>query len=270
MVPSSDPNPSDHPVVDGGATRSPSSSISDSEVLRLCWDEYKLLQDKIDKIGTFKFQIKGWAVTIVSGFIVGSYAASAPVYVFLLLPFVVVMFWLLEENQSIRGWRYGSLARSLETKVGRMLSTSGKHHPRICGTSLLPRSLRAATRPDGLLALLAGVKAGRLGFWCIRHSTNLFYCSLLLVTILVVALRVIEPPRRSTPKSPMSASVQTREPDLVVHVVGAAGPPAPAGVQGGRGPQEPPGPQGPLGPQGPPASVDATQLGVDKIQPEAP
>src|SRR6266849_962940 len=28
-------------------------------------DEYKILQDKIDKIGAFRFTIKGWSVTVV-------------------------------------------------------------------------------------------------------------------------------------------------------------------------------------------------------------
>jgi len=28
-------------------------------------DEYKILQDKIDKIGGFRFTIKGWSVTAV-------------------------------------------------------------------------------------------------------------------------------------------------------------------------------------------------------------
>lgn len=37
-------------------------------------DEYKLLQDKIDKIGGFRFTIKGWSVTAV---IAASAAGSA-------------------------------------------------------------------------------------------------------------------------------------------------------------------------------------------------
>ena len=29
-------------------------------------DEYKILQDKIDKIGAFRFTIKGWSVTVIA------------------------------------------------------------------------------------------------------------------------------------------------------------------------------------------------------------
>jgi hypothetical protein len=44
-----------------GRTEPASSEIDD----KLLFDEYKLLQDKIDRIGAYKFQIKGLTITLV-------------------------------------------------------------------------------------------------------------------------------------------------------------------------------------------------------------
>ncbi|MGB6942140.1 MAG: hypothetical protein WBE37_07090 [Bryobacteraceae bacterium] len=38
---------------------------TDKDLLDQLSSEYKILQDKIDKIGAFKFTIRGWSVTIV-------------------------------------------------------------------------------------------------------------------------------------------------------------------------------------------------------------
>jgi hypothetical protein len=43
----------------------------------LRWDEYKLLQDKLDKIGDFKFRVKTWAASLAGLFVVGSEAIKA-------------------------------------------------------------------------------------------------------------------------------------------------------------------------------------------------
>jgi hypothetical protein len=36
---------------------------------KLAWEEYKLLQDKLDKLGDFRFRVKSWTVTVGSGLI---------------------------------------------------------------------------------------------------------------------------------------------------------------------------------------------------------
>ena len=62
--------------------------------------EYKILQDKIDKIGAFRFTVKGWSVTLV----IASIFATAgdedvnPLVLLFLLVFVV-LFNRLERKQ---------------------------------------------------------------------------------------------------------------------------------------------------------------------------
>ena len=41
-------------------------------------DEYKILQDKIDKIGGFRFTIKGWSVTAVVAATAAASATKSP------------------------------------------------------------------------------------------------------------------------------------------------------------------------------------------------
>lgn len=46
-------------------------------VMKLAWDEYKLLQDKLDKLGDFRFRVKGWAISLGAVLTVGGAAARA-------------------------------------------------------------------------------------------------------------------------------------------------------------------------------------------------
>ena len=66
------------------------------------WEEYKLLQEKLDKIGDFRFRIKSWAMTLITGFIVGGFASNIPSTIYLIggLP-IIAMFHMFDRNQSI-------------------------------------------------------------------------------------------------------------------------------------------------------------------------
>ncbi len=55
--------------------------------------EYKILQDKIDKIGAFKFTIRGWSVTIVAAS--GTGAATAHLSAPFLIPGLIVLVFIL-------------------------------------------------------------------------------------------------------------------------------------------------------------------------------
>jgi hypothetical protein len=64
--------------------------------LNIEWEEYKILQDKIDSIGDFRFRVKGWTVTLIVGFILGGFATSLPSFAFLLGLLIVFGFHSLE------------------------------------------------------------------------------------------------------------------------------------------------------------------------------
>jgi hypothetical protein len=80
-------------------------------------DEYKILQDKIDKIGAFRFTIKGWAVAAVGA---ATAAASATKSVAVAgfvssgLAILVVFFFKFEVEQVRLSRLFGSLAGKIE------------------------------------------------------------------------------------------------------------------------------------------------------------
>jgi hypothetical protein len=84
-------------------------------------DEYKLLQDKIDKIGAFRFTIKGWSVTaVVAGLIAGSTGkgASQMVVAGILTIFLCWFFWL-ERDQVKLSWRFSARIMEIEDHIKR-------------------------------------------------------------------------------------------------------------------------------------------------------
>jgi hypothetical protein len=84
--------------------------------------EYKIVQDKIDKIGSFQFTIRGWSITLViaSVFGVASSTSTSP-YILLILPFIILAFFLMERKQQWLSERFGSRAFQIEQQVRRLV-----------------------------------------------------------------------------------------------------------------------------------------------------
>jgi hypothetical protein len=68
----------------------------------LAWDEYKLLQDKIDRIGDFRFRVKQWLALFPAALVAG-FDKINPEHWWLLLSVSVffVAFYVLELDQSV-------------------------------------------------------------------------------------------------------------------------------------------------------------------------
>jgi hypothetical protein len=77
-------------------------------------DEYKILQDKIDKIGGFRFTVKGWSVTITTAALAAAGAAKIPFFLPFVLILLVVVFFLLEHEQWEHSLRFGRRALQIE------------------------------------------------------------------------------------------------------------------------------------------------------------
>jgi len=63
-------------------------------------NEYKILQDKIDKIGAFKFTIRGWSLTLVVASCIGATTAKPPPRLLWGLIVFVLVFLVLERTQT--------------------------------------------------------------------------------------------------------------------------------------------------------------------------
>jgi hypothetical protein len=90
--------------------------------------EYKILQEKIDKIGAFSFTVKGWSVTLVvaSIFAVGANRQVRAELLLLLLLFVA-LFFLLERKQSRLSFIFGKRLLELERLIRRVRTTDPDH-----------------------------------------------------------------------------------------------------------------------------------------------
>jgi hypothetical protein len=90
-------------------------------------DEYKMLQDKIDKIGAFRFTIKGWSVTAV----VAALATANPkdistaCIVSLGLVIMLVFFFRFEREQVKLGLLFGYRAGRIEDAFARIRRGKG-------------------------------------------------------------------------------------------------------------------------------------------------
>jgi hypothetical protein len=89
-------------------------------------NEYNILQDKIDKIGAFRFTIKGWSITVI---LAAAFASAStvkiPAWLWLvsLLGFLV-LFFLFELEQTKLRYRFVQRCISIESAITRVLRTA--------------------------------------------------------------------------------------------------------------------------------------------------
>lgn len=81
------------------------------------WEEYKLLQGKVDSIGAFKFQVRGWAITLIGAFLVSGISANITPYAFLGGLAIIGMFFLIDRNQQVWQTAYVNRLAQLEVKL---------------------------------------------------------------------------------------------------------------------------------------------------------
>lgn len=137
------------------------------------WDEYKLLQDKIDRIGAFHFQVRGWVITLVTGVSVAGMSDKLPGYAFIFAMLFVGLFWALEKRQS--AWqdafedRVVELERRLirqelrSKKASTKASSTGSKRAKVTRAPAIVRAVRRAKKR------LEADEIGRLVLCCNRR-----------------------------------------------------------------------------------------------------
>jgi hypothetical protein len=100
--------------------------IKDDSVVDLLMKEYSILQGKIDKIGEFRFTIKGWALTLNTGAVVAAFATSLHAITAILLVFgLLFVLWRLEWRQIRLSNIFQDRALRIEKIIGRRLEAHG-------------------------------------------------------------------------------------------------------------------------------------------------
>jgi len=82
-------------------------------------EEYKIIQEKIDKIGDFKFKIRGWYISIQSAVIVALATGKIemPILIILLMISIILLFQLLEKEQEEISRALGERAKIVEKMI---------------------------------------------------------------------------------------------------------------------------------------------------------
>jgi len=86
-------------------------------------EEYKIIQSKIDKIGEFKFKVKGWSITLVVGLIASIYANKVGYNLFPVILAIPLLFQILEHEQDEYSTALGNRAMALEKIIDRLSFT---------------------------------------------------------------------------------------------------------------------------------------------------
>ena len=151
------------------------------------WEEYKILQSKIDKASDYRFTVRGWSATIILGLLLGSSAADAPKYVLLFPLPIIFLFFLMEEQQNTVQNTLQKRALSLE----RILQKEGK-------TYIDPNRFAEPIGPvPGIATALnrAGRSASGRKRWA-QRSAKLFYSIQFFLVIAAIVLAFLLPARK--------------------------------------------------------------------------
>ena len=156
-------------------------------------NEYKILQDKIDKIGAFRFTIKGWSITVILAAAFASASiAKIPAWLWLVSLFgFLVLFFLFELEQTTLRHKFGQRCILIESAITRVLRTAAtSSHDTIVRTQFVKlRFVPGIT--NHLRKKSAGSDFEKWSRWrAFREADGFFYAALGLLTLLFAAWHV--------------------------------------------------------------------------------
>jgi hypothetical protein len=175
---------------DPGSDSPARSAESTKLLLEQLSSEYKILQDKIDKIGAFKFTIRGWSVTIVIASCIGATTARLPSPFLLcgLIVFVVV-FGVMEYVQARHRRIFGRRCAEIERRIWRLLREQGIH---VAGmVPKIAHELADQTRAD----LRRWPKRMRRPVRAVVSHGEVVFCVVLIAVIVALAFWLDRHPR---------------------------------------------------------------------------
>ena len=112
--------------------------------------EYSIVQDKIDKIGAFRFTIRGWTVTLITGTILAVASAtllSPYSLLFLLIP--ILIFGSIERRQNRNQQVLEDRAYDIEAELRRLVPASSDPRTKSIESPNIAHSLKDASAKMG-------------------------------------------------------------------------------------------------------------------------
>jgi hypothetical protein len=171
--------------------------------------EYKILQDKIDKIGAFKFTIRGWSVTLVvaSIFAAGSAKLVSP-YLLLLLFIFLGLFFAAEYKQHRFQSLFGTRAFQIEKEMWRILRSRNSGE-----IALSPRIAHHLS--DDALRLTPSGHFPKLKRW-LMDPDGWFYIAQMLAIVVAIAVLVHTTTEREQKTATPPVSILEYRKDVVI------------------------------------------------------
>ncbi|HXM22643.1 MAG TPA: hypothetical protein VN948_15405 [Terriglobales bacterium] len=104
------------------------SAGAEGQLVSRLLEEYKILQDKIDKIGGFRFTIKGWSITvIIASIFAGSATKAVPRWLWAIsLVVFLAVFFIYERQQTNYRYRFAQRSLLIEDVLSRLLRNLAK------------------------------------------------------------------------------------------------------------------------------------------------
>ena len=151
-------------------------------------DEYKILQDKIDKIGAFRVTIKGWSVTATVAFFlaVASEKGLSPALGAVAINVLLGFFFWFEREQTELGWKFGSRARNIEVQIDRRRRKAGQKG--FFSSPNIARALFGTKKPAVLIRHeFKNRKLEKCRAWINRESKLAAKANILFYLVLILA-----------------------------------------------------------------------------------
>lgn len=156
-------------------------------------NEYKILQDKIDKIGAFRFTIKGWSITVILAAVFASASiVKIPAWLWLvsLLGFLF-LFFRFELEQTTNRHKFGQRCILIESAITHVLRTAATRS----GDTIVRTNFVKLRSVPGISNHLRKRSAGsdfeRSKWRAFRKADGFFYAALGLLTLLFAGWHVI-------------------------------------------------------------------------------
>ncbi len=162
------------------------------------WEEYKLLQDKVDKIGAFRFQVKGWLIPLVSAWLVAVYTAKIPPQAYLIAAVFPLLFWLLERNHHEHQAAFVRRIFAIEEALQSEHSPYFGPRPKVKKEDRTKLLLIPPISPGQAISLSNSSLGRKFPARLILRAHGIFYWTVAFSVILVTALSLWLPPVPAT------------------------------------------------------------------------
>jgi hypothetical protein len=171
-------------------------------------NEYKILQDKIDKIGAFRFTIKGWSITVILAAAFASSTVQTPPWLWLIsLLLFLALFFIFELEQTKLRYKFGERCILIESAITQVLRTAATSSD----VALVRTSFVKLRFVPGITNHLYKKSPGRdLHAWSTwrtyREADISFYIALGLLTLMFAGWHIIAAKREIDRNDPWPGS----------------------------------------------------------------